>query len=466
MEVRYKAIVRVFFRLTDAAVVVAAWVVSYWARFFLPSFPAAKDLPPFGTYASLVPLIATLWILVFSYSGVYESGRLRARRTEVLLILRAHAIAIVLFVAIAYSYDAYRYSRLVMFYFGALGAVTLTAFRVTLRTALRWMRAHGHDTRRVVLVGTGPAAHRLCERFQRYPELGIQVVGVLTHDGNALDLPPQAHVLGSFADIARVVEATRAHQVMISLPPGQQGELPELLSRLSDSTVRVRVVPDLQEYAMVDCQVEQFEGLPVIRLNDTHVDELSAIAKRALDVVVSALGLVVISPLLLTIAVLVKLTSKGPVLFAQERMGLDGRTFLMLKFRSMRLDAEARSGAVWASRSDDRRTRIGALLRNTSLDELPQLGNVLMGQMSLVGPRPERPVFVQEFRRQIPDYMLRHRVKSGITGWAQIHGWRGDTSLVERTACDIYYVRNWSFQLDLKILTMTLWRGFINKNAY
>jgi exopolysaccharide biosynthesis polyprenyl glycosylphosphotransferase len=212
--------------------------------------------------------------------------------------------------------------------------------------------------------------------------------------------------------------------------------------------------------------VEDFEGLPIIRLNDPSMSGAGALAKRAVDIALSGIGLVLLAPLFLLIAGLLRVTSPGPILYAQERMGLDGKTFRMLKFRSMRVDAEDVSGAVWASPRDGRRTRLGTLLRRTSLDELPQLWNVLVGDMSLVGPRPERPVFVQQFRKEIPHYMLRHKVKAGITGWAQVNGWRGDTSLSERIACDLYYIRHWSLNLDLKILTLTLFKGFINRNAY
>jgi exopolysaccharide biosynthesis polyprenyl glycosylphosphotransferase len=196
------------------------------------------------------------------------------------------------------------------------------------------------------------------------------------------------------------------------------------------------------------------------------MEQWGSLAKRAVDVLLSLLGLIALSPVLAFLAILIKATSAGPVLYSQERMGLDGRPFQMFKFRSMRQDAEAVSGAVWAKPVDDRRTPVGAFLRRTSLDELPQLWNVLVGDMSLVGPRPERPVFVERFRTEIPAYMLRHKVKAGITGWAQVNGWRGDTSLTDRVACDLYYIQNWSLNLDLKILVMTLWRGFVNKNAY
>jgi Undecaprenyl-phosphate glucose phosphotransferase len=466
MAFRSNVIVTILFRLTDAAVVVAAWLVSYWARFFLPSVVAPKGLPPFAIYSSLVPLVVVLWILVFSMSGIYESGRMRGRKSEALMVLRAHFVALLVFIAIAYTYDSYRYSRLVMLYFGALSAIALTAFRVALRTGLRHLRKRGYDLCRVLIVGSGETARRLVERFYWFPELGMRVAGLLTADGRPTNTIHDVPVLGAFGDVARVVETERPHQVLIALKTQEQFELFGLLGRLEGQMVKIRIVPDFHPYAALECKVEHFEGMPVIRLNDSPVDNLAWVFKRGMDVVVSALGLILGAPLFLFIGMLVKLTSPGPVLYAQERMGLDGQTFRMYKFRSMRVDAESKTGAVFSSRGDDRCTPIGRLLRKTSLDELPQLWNVLVGQMSLVGPRPERPVFVEEFRRQIPDYMFRHKVKAGITGWAQVNGWRGNTSLVQRTECDLYYIRNWSLELDIKILTMTLWKGFINKNAY
>jgi Undecaprenyl-phosphate glucose phosphotransferase len=250
------------------------------------------------------------------------------------------------------------------------------------------------------------------------------------------------------------------------LPPAQSQELDRLLDLLKDETIDVRLVPDVHRYVTLGCEIEDFDGLPIVRINDSPVMGWGGIAKRATDAVASALLLLMLSPLLVLIAVLIKLTSRGPILYVQERMGLDGRSFAMLKFRSMRVDAEAQTGAVWAHASDNRRTAFGTFLRKTSLDELPQLWNVLRGDMSLVGPRPERPVFVSKFRKEIPHYMLRHKVRAGITGWAQVNGWRGNTSLDRRIECDLFYIRNWSYALDLKILTMTIWKGFIDKNAY
>jgi Undecaprenyl-phosphate glucose phosphotransferase len=273
-------------------------------------------------------------------------------------------------------------------------------------------------------------------------------------------------VLGDLEALPQLLRAQEIDQVFIALPLEAAARLPEVLKGLDEVPVDVRVVPDFSRYMSLQGGVEDFGGLPFISLQGSPVYGWDQVLKRGMDILVAGSLLLVLGPGLGLIALLVKLTSRGPVLYRQERMGLDGRTFSMLKFRSMRVDAEVETGAVWARSADPRRTRIGAFLRATSLDELPQLWNVLKGEMSLVGPRPERPVFIQEFRKRIPRYMLRHTVKAGMTGWAQVNGWRGDTSLEKRIEYDLYYIQHWSLWLDLKILWLTSWRGLVNRNAY
>jgi Undecaprenyl-phosphate glucose phosphotransferase len=298
----------------------------------------------------------------------------------------------------------------------------------------------------------------------------LRVVGVVTHQSSPAETVAGKKVLAHYGiDSIRVRELVRelkVDQVLIALSRQHYADLDEILRTLRDETVDIQLVPDIHEYVTLGCAVEDFDGLPLVNLNDSPLEGWGALAKRFTDMILAAGALFVLSPLLGLLATLIRLTSPGPVFFKQERMGLDGRTFWMLKFRSMRMNAEAETGAVWAQKGDERRTVLGGFLRATSLDELPQFWNVLLGEMSLVGPRPERPVFVQKFRNEIPHYMLRHKVKAGITGWAQINGWRGNTALDRRIECDLYYIRNWSYFLDLKILAVTCWRGFINKNAY
>jgi Undecaprenyl-phosphate glucose phosphotransferase len=342
----------------------------------------------------------------------------------------------------------------------------MVGFRLGLRSLLRSLRARGYNLRHAIAVGEGEALKGLIDRLESFPELGLRVRGVVTQEGPESSQLYGKPYLGDFGALVEVIRHAKADEVLIALPTSQGNEMDRLLDLLKDETVDIRVVPDIHRFVTLGCEIEDFDGLPVVRINDSPVIGWGALAKRGTDVLLSAIALIVMSPLLLLIALIVRLTSPGPILYAQERMGIDGRSFSMLKFRSMRVDAEKASGAVWANPNDMRRTKFGTFLRKTSLDELPQLWNVLRGDMALVGPRPERPVFVAKFRTQIPHYMLRHKVRSGITGWAQVNGWRGNTSLDRRIEHDLFYIKNWSYGLDVKILTMTLWKGFIDKNAY
>jgi len=463
---RYQHVVAELFRGADVCVIVGAWLSAYWVRFYLSPFDVTNGMPSFARYASLSPLIAILWMSMLTFGGAYESARMRGRKAEVLALLRSHGLALLVFVSITYMYDEYKYSRLVMIYFATIGAAALASFRFVLRTFLRSLRRRGHNLRYVLVVGEGAPAKHLIERLSWYPEIGLRVAGMVTDDSSELEHCFGVPVVGHFGELRQIVQSKHVDEVVISLPSAHQSQLHEVLGQLRGETVGVRIALDYQEHSTLGCDVEEFEGLPIVRLNDAPMSGTGAVVKRMTDFVLSAAGIVVLSPLLLFIGMLVKLTSAGPALYGQERMGLDGRTFKMLKFRSMRADAEVESGAVWCRQNDDRRTPIGAFLRRTSLDELPQLWNVLCGDMSLVGPRPERPVFVNQFRQNMPDYMLRHKVKAGITGWAQVNGWRGNTSIDSRTECDLYYIQNWSLLFDMKILVMTMWKGFVNKNAY
>lgn len=463
---RYHHIVGGVFRIVDACVIGAAWLVAYWIRFDLEIVQITKGFPSFATYAALTPLVIVLWMTVFSSMKVYQSRRMLRRTHEAHLLLRAHGVSMLFFIAITYLFSEYRYSRLVMLSFGLVGALGLVVFRLSLRNGLRAIRRKGYNLRHVLAVGEGGSIDTLIYRMDRFPELGLRVVGAAIHEESQAKDVYGKPILGRFNQVAELVRKQGIDQVLIALPRKQYGDLDRILASLKDETVDIQLVPDVHEYVTLGCEVEDFDGLPIVNLNDSPLDGWGALAKRVTDFVLSATVIVLISPILFLLALLVKLTSRGPILYGQERMGLDGRTFKMYKFRSMKVDAEAQTGAVWAKAGDDRRTPIGAFLRSTSLDELPQLWNVLKGEMSLVGPRPERPVFVSKFRSEIPHYMLRHKVKAGLTGWAQVNGWRGDTSLDRRIECDLYYIRNWSYFLDWKIMFLTIWKGFVNKNAY
>ena len=451
---RYHHSVGLVFRGSDALVVGLSWLAAYWLRFYTPFIEITRGLPAFETYAALLPIVVAIWSAVFTYNRVYAGDRILRRTDEVYLILRSHGIAMLTFLALTYFFSEYKYSRAVMVFFGALSAFLLIFTRLLLRNTVRTLRKRGHHLHQVICIGEGPSLETLIQRWKKFPELGIRVAAVLPLKDPQLE------------NLKSLIEQYKIDQIVIALPHQQYSSLESVLAKIKNETIDIHLIPDLHEYMAIGCAIEEFEGIPIVHLNDSPLHGWSALLKRLGDVVLSGFALVFLSPIFLLIGFLVRVTSPGPIFYGQERMGMDGRIFKMLKFRSMRADAEAKTGAVWAKESDDRRTRLGEILRSTSLDELPQFWNVFVGHMSLVGPRPERPVFVEKFRNDIPHYMLRHKVKAGITGWAQVNGWRGNTSLDRRIECDLYYIRNWSLSLDLKILLMTIWKGFINKNAY
>jgi Undecaprenyl-phosphate glucose phosphotransferase len=317
------------------------------------------------------------------------------------------------------------------------------------------------------VIGSALQAEELVRKLQSHRELGLSIVGVYsTEDPPSREPRAGVPVLSSRQEAVDLVESGNIDQVFIALALEESGKLREIRDLLGDGPVAVHFVPDLAGLSPVRGRVEQFDGLNIISLQDTRLYGWNSLFKRLMDLFIGGLALALFSPFMALVALGIRLTSPGPVFVRQERMGLDGKRFQMFKFRTMVEDAEQPTGPLWASPNDPRVTPFGRFLRCASLDELPQLLNVLKGEMSLVGPRPERPSFVEEFRAKIPRYMLRHGVKAGMTGWAQVNGWRGNTSLEKRIEHDIYYIENWSLWLDVKILALTLFRGFLNKNAY
>ncbi len=452
--------------VTDGFGLVAAWLLAYYLRFYTQIVPVTKGIPPFSRHVALTVPVLFLWISVFAYFRLYRTSRIMRRTTELGKVLQAHAVSVLAFIALTSVISEYRFSRVVIVYFATIVGAYFLLTRLSLRNSIRRLVAQGIKTQSLVIVGDGQSARAVVWRMRRMPELGIRIQGFFTQDGKPnADLP--APVLGTYDDVAKVCESRKdLNEVVIALPREHAARQDEILRSLGDTVLSVQLVPDLYDYIVVGCTVEDFDQIPVLALNETPIDPLGAFWKRFFDVIGSAIALAIFSPLFLILSILVKLTSRGPIFYGQERMSMDGSTFRMWKFRSMRINAEQETGAVWAKKNDDRRTPIGAFLRSTSLDEIPQFWNVFIGEMSLVGPRPERPEFVGQFRNKIPSYMLRHKVKAGITGWAQVNGWRGDTSLEKRIECDLYYIKNWSLFFDLKILLLTPFKGFVNKNAY
>ena len=448
---------------TDVAVLALAFGLAFLTRFsgLLPyeALPSWED-----TLVSLA-MVLVIFPITFNKSRLYLTNRVRTNIGEVFEVFKATVMAALILVALTY-FTRERYSRLTFAIFVAYAFIGVSVTRLVFRQVLAEVRRRGYNLKTILVIGGGDLGQRVIETVESHRELGFRVTGVLTRQADKVGTQVAGvPVLAKVSDVERVLDEQPVDQVIIALPIEDQALVKQLMEQLALRTVDVKVVPDLYQYITLCGGFEEFGGLPIINLQSAPLDGWNLVAKRVFDVIFSLLALVFAAPVMLLTALAVKLTSPGPVLYRQERMGLDGRTFHILKFRTMRIDAEA-SGAAMASKHDPRRTPIGTLLRRLSIDELPQFFNVLVGDMSLVGPRPERPVFIEEFKRQIPRYHLRHMVKSGITGWAQVNGLRGQTSIQKRIEYDLYYIENWSLMMDLKILTRTALGGFLSKNAY
>ena len=446
----------------DLCLIAICWVLAYWIRFHLMH---VTDVPPFRDYAlQLIPILV-VWGIAFRTFDLYRPNRLGSRVSEWFDVAKASTLGALILVSImTFAFRGYEYSRLVILIFLAQSIVAVSLARAALREALRFARRHGYNLRYAIVVGGGEPAAEVLRILNRRRDAGIFVLGLLS---DKKEVPENVRWLGGIEDVRTVLDRQQVDIVFIALPHADASRLTAVLSGIGDDPIAIHLVPDVFSLVPARGGIEEFEMVPFIHLRESRLYGLNRVLKRAFDLVFGGLGLAVAAPIMLAIAVGLKLTTPGPVLYHQERMGVDGRRFRMLKFRTMRVDAEAETGPVWACPDDPRRTALGVFLRGTSLDELPQLFNVLRGEMSLVGPRPERPSFVEEFRRRVPGYMLRHKVKAGITGWAQINGWRGNTSIEKRIECDLYYIERWSLGFDLKILLQTLWYGFrINRNAH
>jgi len=449
----------------DALLLSGCWILAYFLRFYTDFIRPAPVMVPFSTYLWFLGIVVIVWFFTFRGFDLYRPRRIGSHWKEMLDVAKACTFCVFILIAVTYLLRRFELSRLSFFYFWLLSLLVIGFDRALFRGWLRFLRKRGYNQKQALIAGSGSSAVDLVDRLSHHPELGIKVLGLLAEDPEkAAPNIGGIQVLGGLGDLKRIIHAHQVDILFIALPNDAQHHLEALLEGLSEEVLDVKIIPDLFRFVTLRGGIDELDGLPIISLQETPLYGWNRVVKRVFDIVFSVSGIVLFSPLMAVIAILVKLTSPGPVLYVQERMGLDGKPFKMLKFRSMKQDAEKETGPVWAKLDDPRRTRIGAFLRRTNLDELPQLFNVLKGEMSMVGPRPERSAFVREFKGRIPGYMLRHKMKAGITGWAQINGFRGDTPIEERIRYDLSYINNWSIWFDLKILFMTLWSGF--KNAY
>lgn len=461
---RNSQILCLWFLVCDLIVTALAWIGAYYFRFESGWIPLRHTPLDFSLCLRQLPLVMIVSAIAYRLTGQYIIHRFRRLREEVVSVCKGTSLMVLLVVASMFGMkDPYESRGTLLLFFGLSGTLLLVERRLSW-WAIRWLRRHGYNQTHSIIVGTGRVARKTARALRQASWMGIKNIGFVEDQPSrwTTDLD----VLGTTADLPLLIERYELEHVFISLPLSRYHEARRVFDILSRSLVEVRLVADTPNLAGLSLTTTNLDGLPVIGLRESPHFGLNIVVKRGMDILMSSIALVILAPVMLVLAALVKLTSPGPVFYRQERCGLNGRVFQMLKFRSMCVDAETDTGAVWASKNDARRTPLGSFLRKTSLDELPQLINVLLGDMSLVGPRPERPVFIQQFSKTIPNYNARHRVKAGITGWAQVHGWRGNTSLRKRVQFDLYYITHWTPWLDLRILWMTIWHGLFHRNAY
>ena len=450
--------------LFDLALISVCWMAAYYIRFVDGWGPIIKAVPPVAAYMWVLGPILVLWGVCFKAFNLYRPRRMGSHLAEVFDISVANSLAVLILIALTYFVRQFEYSRLVFLYFWVLNLAALGISRMVFREGLRFFRRQGYNQRHCLIVGADKLGQRIVHSLSLHPEFGLKVHGYLTHQPKKLGQAFEGvSVIGLYGDLEK--HAPALDIVFLCLPLEDQPVAEKMLGYLATTTVEVKVIPSIYEFITLRAEAEMFEGLPIITLQGSPLQGWNTILKRSSDVIGSMIALSLTLPVQGVIAMLIKLTSPGPVFFQQERMGLDGKPFMMLKFRTMQVDHQGDT-VLLTPLDDPRVTPIGKVLRRMSLDELPQFWNVLKGDMSIVGPRPERSWVVEEVRKQIPLYMLKHKMKAGITGWAQVRGWRGDTSLEKRIEFDLYYIEHWSIWLDLKIMWLTIWQGFIHKHAY
>lgn len=452
-----------WFLLGDLVLTTAAWLVAYYVRFRADLIPVFHPVPEFAQYVTNAPLVALIALVSYRIAGMYEVHRMRRFREELAAVARGVGLMALAVMATSFVRHAQYESRAVMVLFAAGGFAAIVLLRRASWQVVRGLRRRGVNQSHALIVGTGRLARRTSRTLRHLNWTGIRTVGHVEDDPGRI--PTDLPVVGRIDELPELVVKHHIEHVFIALPLNRYPDARRVFAALSETVVDVRLIADVPALAGFGLTTTSLHGMTVIGLRESPHHGLNVVVKRVMDVFLAAVALVILAPFLALVAVLVKLSSPGPVLYRQERCGLNGRSFDMLKFRSMRVDAEA-GGAQMTGVNDPRKTWLGSILRATNIDELPQLFNVLKGDMSLVGPRPERPVFVKQFRKSIPNYMARHAVKAGMTGWAQVNGWRGNSSLRKRVQFDLYYITHWNPLFDVRIMFLTVWRMVFSKQKH
>lgn len=451
----------------DGMTIVASYMLAWYIRFRTGIFEQDPWTLSLEKYMQLMLLIVPGFLILYYAFRLYEPKRVLGRRLEAWRVIQANVLGVMILILLLYLVKQFDISRNMLFVFACVNIFMGVLERNVVRYILRRMRKKGYNLKHIILVGYSRAAEQYIDRIMVNPEWGYYVRGILD------DTMPHGmeyrgiKVLGSIENLNIILPQNRLDEIVITLGLAEYHKLEKIVSMCEKSGVHTKFIPDYNNIIPTRPYTEDIQGMPVINIRHVPLNNaLNAIAKRLMDIFGSLCAIVLFSPVMLAVALTIKMTDPGPLIFKQERIGLKNKPFYMYKFRSMIMQKESDEEKGWTRKDDPRVTPIGHFIRKTSIDELPQLFNILKGDMSLVGPRPERPQFVEKFKEEIPRYMIKHQVRPGLTGWAQVNGYRGDTSIRRRIECDLYYIENWTLGLDLKIIILTFFKGFINKNAY
>ena len=455
--------------LIDAVVIAISYLLAWLIKFATP----LSDTEPGVTALSVETSFSALYFIVPGYVllyyvfNMYTPKRATRRKYEIAGIIKANTVGTMLFMVVLYAFKIEHFSRLLVGLFYIMNIVLATFSKTMIRNVLQYFRKKGYNLKYVLLVGYSRAAEEYITRINANPQWGYVVRGILDDRVPSGTLYKGIKVLGKIENLLYILPENKLDEIAVTLALEDYNRLERIVDLCEKSGVHTKFIPDYNSIVPSRPYTEDLMGLPVINIRYVPLtNTLNWIAKRAIDVVGSLVGLIIASPVMLIAAVFVKTSSPGPIIFKQERVGLHNKPFYMYKFRTMEMQKPSQEKKAWTVKGDPRVTKVGKILRKTSLDELPQLFNILAGEMSLVGPRPERPLFVEKFKEEVPRYMIKHQVRPGLTGWAQINGYRGDTSIRKRIEYDIFYIENWTMSLDFKIMFLTIFKGFINKNAY
>lgn len=440
-----------------------AYLIAYYFK-FRPASLAQVESRYFLVFALSIPVI----LLTYYFTDVYGGYRLGRVRKEVFILLRANLVAMGIVFGLMYLTKAYIFSRIVISTYALLATLFTIGQRILVVSYIKYLHRKGLNLKKILIVGAGNLGQKFAGKILANRNYGYDLVGFLDDSPKKLGKKYfGVRVLGEVGQLEETLTANEIEEVVVALPLKAYQKFNGIVEACEKHGIRMVIIPDFYDYLPGRPLVEDFDDIPVLNVRYVPLDlPFNRVLKRTFDVLFSLLAIFITAPILIFVAVGVKFTSSGPIFFKQERVGLNNKPFNMLKFRSMKFSDEQTAQTVWTTADDPRKTKFGSFIRKTSLDELPQFFNVLLGDMSIIGPRPERPFFVEKFKEEIPKYMVKHQVKPGITGWAQVNGWRGDTSIKKRIECDIYYIENWDLLLDIKILVMTVFKGFINKHAY